>query len=443
MTLINSNSKETNFIVELKPQEGFGPFRWQQMFAMPTTYPLIYTNVPKDIDEYVVRRLILCLEQYLWYSHINNKQDGSYSLEEIMKFYGFQTDASQLSDTLSGSILILIGTRGNKRVIIIDSDNDGDFGNEKIFEYEYPLTFEEQIETRYSLPVVSTLFQYVENGQIRKRKINIRPFPYGSGTTMHFEGVINPEIQEKYQLFFNIPEHRKGKMRVNGVDFDVFVSNGFETVKYYMRGNDFQLGTSVFINPKSTPILPESSSNIPLGIGDIFNIAGHDYLIDSISRWGDQLFIRHIGKNERTTGFTEDFYLPNFTAKYLDGTAFDLEKYSGKYVLFNFWATWCGPCIAKIPDLKKLNSELSGKNFVLINVAFDRCSEAVANFVAEQNMDWPQIFVNQRGRDENSLVSRLRVTGFPTMILISPERKIINRGWDIGREELYRLTTIQ
>jgi len=114
----------------------------------------------------------------------------------------------------------------------------------------------------------------------------------------------------------------------------------------------------------------------------------------------------------------------------LNGAVFDLEKYADKYILFNFWGTWCAPCIAKIPELKKFNAEFSdNKNFVLVNVAFDNDREKVLNFVAKENMNWPQLFVNQRQRDENSLINKLRITSYPTMILVSPERKIIGRNY--------------
>ena len=431
MTLIADNPKETIFVVELKPQEGFGPFDWMHAFAIPSRDPLTYTNVPKDIDEYVVRKLILSWEHYYWLLYLNNEIDSE-MFENLVEHYRFQMDDSKLSDSLTGAVLILIGTRGGKRVIIIDSDNDKDFGNEKILEYEYPLTVEEQEKIKNSLPVISVQFEYVENGQIRSRKVDVRPTPYAGWITMTFESAVNEEIQNKYQLFFTIPEHKKGEMKINGVDFDVFVANCFSVPDYSKdRHSIFGVaGVSVFINPKSTPLLSEREGNIPHKIGDIFNVAGYEFSLDSISRWGDQLFIKHIGKNERATGVTEGFYLPDFTANYLNGAVFDLEKYADKYILFNFWGTWCAPCIAKIPELKKFNAEFSdNKNFVLVNVAFDNDREKVLNFVAKENMNWPQLFVNQRQRDENSLINKLRITSYPTMILVSPERKIIGRNY--------------
>jgi hypothetical protein len=362
MTLIADNPKEINFVVELKPQKGFGPFRPIDQNTWRSEHPLIYTNVPKDIEEYVVRELMLDLAQYAWHQYLNNR----WSKEHIDGFIKhFQIDTTELSNSITGRILGLVGTRGDKRVIIIDTDNDGDFGNEKILEYEYPLTDEKVGEARRSLPMVSAQFEYLENGQIKKREINIAPDPYRSLFVIsHSDSSCKIEI--KYELDFEIPEHRKGEMTINGADFDVFVSNFYSSVDYIHREHTF-----VFINPKSKPLLSQREGNVPHKIGDVFYVDGHAYLIDSISRFGSKLFIKHIGKNERATGVTEGFYLPDFTVEYLDGTIFDLEKYSDKYILFNFWGTWCVPCIAKIPELKKLNAEFSdNKNFVLVNVAF-------------------------------------------------------------------------
>jgi hypothetical protein len=116
----NCNSNETTLVVDLNSQEGFGPFTPGQRIIWPTQDSLTYTNVPEDIEEYVVRNFSFLSEQ---------------------------------------NIFILIGTKGDKRVIIIDSDNDRDFGNEKILEYEYPLSREEQKEAGNFLPVISTQFE--------------------------------------------------------------------------------------------------------------------------------------------------------------------------------------------------------------------------------------------------------------------------------------------
>ena len=380
----------TNLVVDLNSQEGFGPFRSVLLIVGPSQEELVYTNVPDEIDEYVVRNCILKPEH---------------------------------------NILLLIGTKGDKRVIMVDSNNDKDFGNEKILEYNYPLNEEEQKEIQNSLPTISTQFEFLENGQIFTKNVQIKPTPYLGSMSLSFR--TNNEVEKKYFLFVSIPEYKNGEVSINGVDFNVFVSNSF------IRMNYLKERVSIFISPKSEDLLPELAGNIPYKIGDVFNAKGHDYLIDSISNWGDKLFIKYIGKNERPEGVSEGFYPPIFEAKYLDNTAFDLAKYSGNYVLLDFWGTWCVPCIELIPELKKMNDDFSSKNFTLISVAYDENSEQVMEFVTKENMNWPHLFVGRSQNDENSMIHKLKVAKFPTTILISPDGKILGR--DLSFDKLREL----
>jgi len=382
-------STETDFVVGLNPQEGYGPFSVGQVIIWPSRDSLIYTNVPKDIDEYVVRNFTLHTER---------------------------------------NVLMLIGTKGDKRIIMVDTNNDKDFGNEQILEYEYPLSKEKQKEIENSLPTISTQLEYPENGQTLTKNIKIRPTPYEGSLNLTFN--TNSEVEKKYYLFVSIPEHQQGEMRVNGDYFNVFVSNSF-TRSVYLKDR-----VSIFIAPKSHTI-DEIKDNIPYKIGDIFNVKNNDYLIDSISTWGDKLFIKYMGKNERPEGISEGYYLPKFNAKYVDNTVFDLAKYSDKYILLDFWGTWCVPCIKLIPELKALNSEFSDKNFALIGVAYDANPEKVMEFVVKENMNWSHLFVSTSQNDENSVISKLRVTKYPTTILISPDGKIIGR--DLAIDDLREL----
>ena len=384
------NLKRTNLVVDLNSHEGFGPFTPGQLIVGPTQEALVYTNVPEEIDEYVVRNRILEPEQ---------------------------------------NILLLIGTKGGKRVIMVDTNNDKDFGNEKILEYNYPLSKEEQKEIENSLPTISTQFEFLENGQIFTKNVKIKPTPYLGSLSLSF-GTDN-EVEKKYFLFVSILEHKKGEVNINGVDFNVFVSNSFTRMNYLKER------VSIFISPKSEYLLPELEGNIPYKIGDVFNVKGHDYLIDTISKWGDKLFVNYIGKNERPEGISEGFYLPKFEAKYLDNNVFDLAKYSGKYILLDFWGTWCTPCIKLIPELKKLNDDFSNKNFALISVAYDDNPEKVMDFVIKEDMNWSHLFVSTSQNDVNSVTSKLKVTKFPTTILISPDGKIVGR--DLAVDKLREL----
>jgi thiol-disulfide isomerase/thioredoxin len=421
--LIGCNNSKTDFVVKLTNQEGYGIFTPGNVILWPGQDTLNYRNVPKDIDEYVVRSLPLQPCQYFWNKFLA-KKIGKDQFAEISNYYNI--DTSKLSDSfVDCEVLFLIGTKGDKRIIIVDADNDEDFGDEQILEYEYPVSNEKQKEIENTLPTVSIKYDYFENNQVITKKINIKPSPYKRSLGLTFN--TNNQTERKYFLFTSFPEYKKGIIVINGLDNEIFVSNRFSSVNY---PND---KVSIFITPKSDSLPSELKGDIPYKIGDLFNVKGHDYLFDSISNWGDELYIKYLGVNTKPVGIIEGCFMPKFEAKHLDNSIFELKQHPNKYILLDFWGTWCIPCIKFIPELKKINSEFSHDKFILVSVAYDNDPKNVADFISKENMNWEHIFVSQNQENKNSLVEKLKISSYPTTILIDPAGKIIARNLDIEK----------
>jgi thiol-disulfide isomerase/thioredoxin len=421
--LIGCNKSKTDFVIQLNSQNGYGTFMPGRVILWPSNDSIFYRNVPKDIDEYVVRSLILQPTQYYWNKYLDKKIEKE-QFENIAKHY--KIDTTKLTKAkVDCEVLFLIGTKANKRVIIVDSENDGDFGNEKMLEFEYPLTIEKQKEIENTLPIVSIKYEYFENNQILKKETKIKPSPYKGSLGISFN--TDNQIEKNYFLFASFPEFKKGKIVLNGLDYEIFVSNGFSRVNYPADR------LSVFIKPKSDSLPSELDGDIPYKIGDVFNVKGHDYLIDSVTNWGDKLFIKYLGENTMPVGITEGYFMPKFEAKHLDNSIFELKQHPNKYILLDFWGTWCNPCIKLIPELKKINSEYPKEKFELISVAFDSDPQKVIDFVEKENMDWVHLFVSQKQENKNSLIEKLKITSYPSTILIDPEGKIISRNLDIEK----------
>lgn len=421
LLLIGCTDPRTDFTVDLRSNEGYGTFLPGNVILWPNNDSIYYRNVPNDINEFVVRCLPIQKGQYYWNRYLNNQLDKE-TFVNIIDYY--KVDTTKLANEyVDCEVLFLIGTKIDKRVIIVDSDNDEDFGNEKVLEYDYPISIEKQQEKTPNLPVVLTQYDYFENNTVNTKTVKIMPSPYKGSMGVSFN--TDNEVEKKYFLFAGFPEYKQGAISLNKTNCDVFVSNYFSSNTYENNR------TKLFIFPKSDIIPSELNGDIPYRIGDIFNIKGHDYLIDSISRWGDSLFIKYVGENVYPRGITEGFYMPKFSAKYLDNSVFTIEQYEGKYLLFDFWGTWCIPCIKLIPELQKLNSDYKDKDFVLVSVAFDSDPKQVINFINENQMDWKHLFVNQNQSDKNSIIEKLKISSFPSTILLDPSGEIIARNKEL------------
>ena len=78
--------------------------------------------------------------------------------------------------------------------------------------------------------------------------------------------------------------------------------------------------------------------------------------------------------------------------KTLDGKAISLADYKGKVVLLDFWATWCGPCVGELPNVKANYDKYKAQGFEIVGISLDEDEEALRSFVKAKDMTWPQIF---------------------------------------------------
>jgi thiol-disulfide isomerase/thioredoxin len=100
----------------------------------------------------------------------------------------------------------------------------------------------------------------------------------------------------------------------------------------------------------------------------------------------------------------------------VDGRSVDLAKLRGKVVLVDFWATWCGPCVRELPNVKAAYDKLHAKGFEIVGISFDKEKESLVGFVEQQKMPWPQYFDGKQW--ENDFGKQFGIQSIPTMWLV-------------------------
>jgi thiol-disulfide isomerase/thioredoxin len=108
-----------------------------------------------------------------------------------------------------------------------------------------------------------------------------------------------------------------------------------------------------------------------------------------------------------------------FTA--VDGRTVDLAKLKGKVVLVDFWATWCGPCVAEIPHVVEAYNKYHDQGFEIVGLSFDRAGDKdkLIKFTKDKEMPWPQYFDGKFW--ENDFGQQFNIRSIPAMWLIGKD----------------------
>lgn len=115
---------------------------------------------------------------------------------------------------------------------------------------------------------------------------------------------------------------------------------------------------------------------------------------------------------------------PEFKLVTLDGQTLTLADCRGRTILLDFWATWCGPCVAELPELKNVHRDFGQRrDFAMIGVSLDDDERALAKFVETQKITWPQAVGRPGGAQQ--AVDAYGVFAIPATFLIGPDGKVI------------------
>jgi len=122
----------------------------------------------------------------------------------------------------------------------------------------------------------------------------------------------------------------------------------------------------------------------------------------------------------------------------LNGQPFNPKSLAGKVVLVDFWATWCGPCVAELPNVLEQYEKYHKDGFEVVGISLDQDREALEKFVDEQKLPWPILFEESKGEGwQHPLATYYGISGIPTVILIGRDGNVITldaRGEKLGEQ---------
>ncbi len=214
--------------------------------------------------------------------------------------------------------------------------------------------------------------------------------------------------------------YREGMIDLGGEKYKIAVIDENTDGRY----DDLSKGTLFIDIDRNGKLLTSRDSHERYTLSEPFNIDGTVYAVKSVSADGAHIVI---GKSD--TYVPEKVPLevgsqaPDFSGSTVSGHKISLSGFKGKIVVIDFWASWCHPCVAELPNVRALASEYEGKGLVVIGINLDRSEQAFEKAVDEYGLDYPQIYDGPNGE-----IARIyRVSAIPMTYLIDRDGNIAGK----------------
>jgi thiol-disulfide isomerase/thioredoxin len=216
--------------------------------------------------------------------------------------------------------------------------------------------------------------------------------------------------------------HQRGEFELLGEDWTMLLHNDFGTGRYGGDADAIIVDKTENVEAKGDSL--HYGEDESFGIGQFVKLDGHNYRIANVHFDGSEVTLVYEPDLEDASGTQKGLLAHQFEHETLSGDVISLEQQRGKYVLLDFWGSWCPPCVAEMPYLIEAYRLFRGDAFEIIGIANDQM-EPLTSFIEEWEAEWPQI--HQDGRGDTSIIELYNIMAYPTTFLLNPEGRIVDQ----------------
>jgi len=335
-----------------------------------------------------------------------------------------------ISNAPDNSIIIIAGKRenSNRWSIFVDKNNDNgidesEFVSEALEKTDTTLKKEDTLKVAYDKLI---------DDKIEIDTVTFIVGSYSKPLLDQYRSSLREDAPVMvYGLYFDL---REGVFLEGAKEFKISVSSilpgssyGFKS--FFILAIDLNNDSKYDFSKGSlenNQVYKESMGK-PINLGD-FDINMLD--IDNDGNW-IKVFTSEKIKTE-ISNTTPGNPAPEWEGMSLTGEKVSSKSLRGKYILLDFWATWCKPCIEEIKTIKIAHQDFSVDKLEIIGILVDENKEKVQSFIGNNQITWLQIF-----DDASTIKNKFSVNGIPDPILLSPDGKIVERGQTLRGSNLH------
>lgn len=355
-------------------------------------------NIPDTLKNIRVSLNPTCWGQFVY----QNYKQGTLPTDFFRELENdWQLDTSKLTASeIHCFFTVVLGENDNGQMFyIIDRDNDLDLKNDSV------------------KPLKKTYKPFFPDmGKIESSDIDKFFYEYYNGKEVKRDSSWVYIFRDHFgRPSFVIFEHREADLKVRDREYRI-------EIKAPVNTPDYSSYTKIAKLTDGLSTIPEKYWLSP---GEYLIIEDSLYFrIDRININGDSLFMTWDREAELKGGSQIGMKALDFTAVSLDGKEIRLSDYRGKYIILDFWGTWCAPCVSFLETLKEIHNTYIDKNLVILGIANDKLA-SLKKFLQQHPLPWPQI--SQYRPDHDSLLNLYKITGYPTTFLIDTSGKIVSK----------------
>lgn len=226
--------------------------------------------------------------------------------------------------------------------------------------------------------------------------------------TFDYNDIIRGMIEEDWETWRKEVE--------DSLAWDKKMLHSFEAAKRMFTGRDRDIAFAVIARDFSTSYLRHDSFFVWVPMIK-------DFVDENFT---DPFYLAYFkAKYDAAFSLREGNPAPDFTLPDHRGRMVSLSDFRGKVVFIDFWGTWCGPCIASIPDHRKLQDTLAGEDVIFLNVAMEWGPEEIARwkkFLKKE--DFPGVHVVASRQFRNPDIADYQINAAPTYVIVDREGRI-------------------